>query len=93
MNLKQSIGLAWGAMLLMVVIIIVAVVTRVVSSIWEYSVIFLAFMGVFCHLASLMLAKMSGAAAKKLDLAAFIFGLLAIIALIVVFILNWCEFY
>lgn len=80
-------------MILMVVIIIVSVATHVVSTIWEYSVVFLAFMAVFCHLAALLLVKMSGNAAKKLDVAAFIFGVLAVIALIVVFILNWCAFY
>lgn len=85
--------MAWGAMLLMVVVIIVAVCTRVVSSVWEYSVLFLAFMAIFCHLAALMLVRMSAAAARKLDYAAFIFGLLAIIALIVVFILDFCSFY
>lgn len=86
-------ALAWGGMILMVFVIIIAVCTHVVSSLWEYSVLFLAFMAVFCHLAALMLAKMSRAAARKLDIAACVFGFLAIIALIVVFILNWCAFY
>lgn len=93
MNLRKSTLLAWSAMILMVVVIIVAVATRVVSSIWEYSTLFLAFMAVFCHLAALLLARMSGAAARKLDYAALIFGILAVIALIVVFILNFIVFY
>lgn len=93
MNIRQSKATAWTAMILMVVVIIVAICTRVVSSIWEYSVIFLAFMAIFCHLASLILAKMSLAAARKLETSAFVFGLLAIVALIVVFILNFCVFY
>ncbi|MCH5216978.1 MAG: hypothetical protein J1F07_00265 [Muribaculaceae bacterium] len=93
MSLRESKSMAWGAFLLVIILIIVAICTRVVSSIWEYSTIFLAFMAVFCHLAALLLAGMSKAAGKKLDMAALVFGVLAIIALIVVFILNFCEFY
>lgn len=93
MNLRESKATAWGSMILMVFVIIIAVCTRVVSSIWEYSTLFLAFMAIFCHLASLMLIKMSKSAAKKLDVAALIFGIAAIVALIVVFILDWCAFY
>lgn len=85
--------MAWGAMLLMFIVVIVAICTRVVSSIWEYSTLFLAFMAVFCHLAAVLLTKVSFAASKKLDMAAMIFGILAILALIVVFILNFCDFY
>lgn len=92
MNLRQSQGAAWGGMLLMVVVIVVAICTGVVASIWEYSTIFLAFMAVFCHLASVLLVRMSKAAAVKLDRAAFVFGILAVVALIVVFILDWCAF-
>ena len=85
--------MAWGAMLLIVFVIIIAVCTRVVSSIWEYTVLFLAFMTIFCHLASLLLIKTSKSASKKLDYIAGVLGCLAIVALIVVFILNWCDFY
>lgn len=80
-------------MILIVVVIIVAVSTRIVSSIWEYSTLFFAFMAVFCHLASLMLSGMSKAAGKKLDAAALVFAVLGIIALIVVFILDFIVFY
>lgn len=93
MNLRQSTAVAWGAMLLMVTVIIVAVCTRVVSSIWEYTPLFFAFMAIFSHLASLMLSRMSSSASRKLDIAALVFGVLAAIALIVVFILDWCAFY
>ena len=91
--MRKSTTLAWGAMLLMVAVIIIAICTRVVSSIWEYSMLFLAFMAVFCHLAALLLYKMSAAASKKLDVASMIFGFLAVVALIVVFILDWNAFY
>lgn len=74
---------------MIIVVIIVAIVTNVVSSVWEYSTIFLAFMAIFCHLMSLLLLKMSSSASRKLGVCAMIFGLLAVVALIVVFILDW----
>ena len=93
MSLRQSTALAWGSMVIIVIVIIIAVCTRIVSSIWEYSTLFLAFMAIFCHLMSLMLNKMSANAAKKLDYIALLFGVLAIIALIVVFILDFIVTY
>ena len=89
MNVKQSKFLSWISMILMVIVIVVAICTHVVASIWDYSTIFLAFMCIFCHLMSLMLYKMSAAASKKLEILAGIFGILAIIDFIVVFILDW----
>ena len=91
--MRQSRILAWGAFVLMIAVIIIAMCTRVVTSAWEYSMLFLAFMAVFCHLASLLLMKMSASASRKLDIAAVIFGFLAVAALIVVFILDWNAFY
>lgn len=85
--------MALGAMILMLVVIVVAMCTRVVSSVWEYLMLFLAFMAVFCHLAAVMLTKMSLAASRKLDYAALVFGVLGFIALIVIFILDWNVFY
>ncbi|MCH5214104.1 MAG: hypothetical protein J1E97_02830 [Muribaculaceae bacterium] len=78
------------ALLLIVAVLIVAICTRTLTNLWEYSVIFCAFMSVFSHLMALMLVKMSGSAARKLDYAAMVFGVLAIILLIVVYILDWC---
>ena len=76
-------------MILMVLVIVIVICTRVVSSIWEYSVIFFAFMAVFCHLMSFLLMKMSPKACKKLDSIAGLFAGLAVIALIVVFIFDF----
>ena len=76
-------------MIRMVWVIVIVICTRVVSSIWEYSVIFFAFMAVFCHLMSFLLIKMSPKACKKLDSFAGFFAGLAVIALIVVFILDF----
>lgn len=84
--------MGWGSMILMVIIIIIAVSTRVVSSIWEYSTIFFAFMAIFCHLMALLLNKMSASASRKLDVIAMVFSALTIVALIVVFILDWVSF-
>lgn len=89
MSLRASKAAGWSAMILMVIVIIVAICTHVVSSIWEYITIFLGFMSVFCHLMSLLLIGMSRSASRKLDVSAGIFGILAVVALIVVFILDW----
>ena len=89
MSLVRSKRASWWSMILMVLVIIIVICTRVVSSIWEYSVLFLAFMAVFCHLMSFLLLKMSPKACKKLDSLAGFFGGLAVIALIVVFILDF----
>lgn len=93
MNIMQSRAVAWAALILMVTVIIISICTHVVASIWEYSALFLAFMAVFSHLAALLLYKMSAIASKKLDNIAVVFGLLALVAFVVIFILNWCEFY
>lgn len=93
MSLRQSQAAAWGAMIIMMVVIIVAVCTRVVSTVWEYGTLFFAFMAVFCHLAAILLYRMSASASKKLDISALVFGILAVLALIAVFIINFCEFY
>lgn len=93
MSLAKSKAMAWSAMLLVVVVVIVAIATRFATSIWEYGALFLIFMSVFCHLAALMLYRMSAVASKKLDMAALIFGILAILAFIAIFIVNFCAFY
>ena len=88
MKLRESKGLALGAMVIMVILIIVAICTHLAAGIWEYSVLFLGFMTVFSHLMALSLVKMSKAAAIKMDNIALIFGILTVVDLIVVFIFN-----
>lgn len=90
--MRQSKSVAFAAMAMIIVLIIVAMATHIVSELWEYIPLFLCFMAVFCHLAAVMLVGMSRTASKKLDIVALIFGILAIIALIVTFILNWIAF-
>lgn len=87
-SLRASKAVAWLAMLTVVAVFIVAVCLRVIVGIWDYSAIFCAFMAVFCHLMSINLAKMSASASRKLDIAAFIFLCLAVVAIIVIYILN-----
>lgn len=88
MNLAESKGLAWGALVIVVFLIILTVSLRIVNEVWEYSSLFCAFMTVFCHLMALNLRKMSLAASRKLDVIALVFGILTVIAIIVIFILG-----
>lgn len=87
MNIKQSKWLAWAAMLLIVVVVIVTISMGYIVSLWDYLSIFFAFMMVFCHLMALNLRRMSLNASKKLDMAAFIFGILTFLAITLIFIL------
>lgn len=74
----------------MVAIIVAVICVRGgMLGIWEYVALFLAFMAVFCHLMSFLLMKMSPRACKKLDEFAGGFGILAVIAIVVIFILNF----
>ena len=93
MRLLESKRVAWCAMILIVALMIIAMCLRIVGSIWEYSILFFAFMAVFCHLASLILSSMSKNAARKLDVGAAVFGVLTVIDVIVIFILNFISFY
>ena len=87
MTILQSKGVAWASMLLIVAVVIFTICMRYVVSIWDYLSIFFAFMMVFCHLMALSLKKMSSNASRKLDYAALIFGILAVLAVILIFIL------
>lgn len=87
MNLRESKGVAWLAMIVVVALLIIMICLRMFNEVWEYSAIFCAFMMVFCHLMALNLRKMSLAASRKLDLISLIFGVLTVIAIIVIYIL------
>ena len=88
MNLRESKALAWCAMIAVVALVIITVCLHVVDKVWEYSSIFCAFMMVFCHLMALNLRRMSPSAARKLENIALIFGVLTVVAIIVIFILG-----
>lgn len=91
MNLRESKGIAWGAMILIIFLIIITVSLKIIDNLWDLSALFCAFMAIFCHLMALNLVKMSKSAAAKLDIAALIFGILTILAIILIFILYMCE--
>ena len=93
MRIRESKTTAWLAVIIMTILIIVAMCFHWVGEWWEYSVLFLGFMAAFCHLAAVLLYKMSKLASKKLDNASLVFAIAAIIDLIVIFILNFIEFY
>lgn len=86
----KSKAMAWAALALVLIIIIMTFPTRTVW--WSLFDVFFAFMMVFCHIMSLYIVKMSPAASRKMDIAALVFGVLMILALIVEFILFQVEF-
>lgn len=88
-NLRTSKGVAWAAFAIVVAAVVCAVCMPGFKHFWWQTFdIFFAFMMVFCHLAALYLYKMSLDASKKLDFLALIFGILAVIAFIVIFFVS-----
>ena len=87
MNIRESKTVAWLAMILVVILLVVMICLGMFNEVWEYSSIFFAFMMVFCHLMALNLRKMSMAASRKLDVLSLIFGILTVVAVIVIYIL------
>lgn len=84
MKLKESKLVAWIAMLLVVVLIVLAMLMQ--GPWWSMIAIFFCFIGVFSHLASLYLKRMSPPAANKLETCAFISMLLAVVGFIAEYI-------
>ena len=89
-RLLNSKPAAWGGLILIVIWLIFTLKTD--EPWWGYLGIFFAFMMVFCHIASLYLERMSQAASRKLDLIAFICGVLFIVAIIVIYIVEAIAF-
>ena len=88
-TLKESRIVAWGGLLLCIIVLILSMaIPGIKSEWWELIDIFFIFMMAFSHLAAVYLKKMSAAASQSLDRLALIFGILAVIAFIVVFILR-----
>lgn len=87
--LLSSKTVGWIALILIFAAIVLSMtVPGVKKDWWEMSDIFFFFMMAFSHLASLYLNKISAQAAKTLDNYAFIFGLMGMIALVVIWILT-----
>lgn len=80
----ESKIMAWVAMILVAVVVVLSVVLRTP---W-YGLIdeFFCFLGVFAHLASLYLKRMSVQASRKLDVCALVCIVLAVVAFIIEYI-------
>lgn len=84
-NILQSKLAAWIGLLVVLAITVVAF-PMFRQYWWSFSVIFFAFMSVFCQLASLYLGGFNAIAGKKLRVCAFIMAILAIVSFIAVFV-------
>lgn len=88
-SLLKSKIVAWIAFIFILVFLIMSLVLPGgKKEWWQLTDVFFYFMMAFSHLAAIYLYKMSPAASRTLDKCAFIFGLLGILALVVVFILD-----
>lgn len=85
MKLIESKIAAWVA-LVMVVVLTCVTFPMFREYWWSFSVEFFAFMMVFSQLASLYLGRISPVAGKQLRMCALVFGILALLAFIAVFI-------
>lgn len=87
-SLLESKVTAWVAMALAVVLIVFCFLLH--TPWWGFIAIFFCFLGIFSHLASLYLRKMSPAAGRKLETAALVFIILSVIGLIVEYaVFDW----
>lgn len=88
-GLLKSKIVAWIALIVIFGDLVLSmVIPGIKQEWWELTDIFFFFMMAFSHLAAIYLQKMSMQASRTLDKFAFIFGLLGVIALIVIFIIN-----
>ena len=76
---------AWVALAVVVIVIILTFEYR--QAWWSFFDLFFAFMMVFCQLAGLYIKRFNPFAGKRLQMIAFIFMVLAVLAFIVEFIL------
>lgn len=81
--LKSKTG-AWAAFVLVLVLLVV--LFPLLEVWWEFIPLFFAFMAVFCHLMAVMIKKLNGIASAKLDMAALVCGILAVCAIIGVYV-------
>lgn len=83
-NLMKSKATAWMAMALVVVMIVLCFMLH--TPWYGFISVFFCFLAVFSHLASLYLVRMSRVAARKLEVAAMVCIILAIIGFIAEYI-------
>ena len=87
--LLYSKTVGWIALIIIFAAIVLSIIVPgVKKDWWEMTDIFFFFMMAFSHLAALYLNKISVQASKTLDKFSFIFGLLGVIALVVIYILT-----
>lgn len=90
MNILQSKSTAWIGLALIVVVIVLSVLNRMPW--WAFIAEFFCFMGIFAHMASLYLRRMSIVASHKLEICAFVLIILAVVAFVVEYIFLNLEF-
>lgn len=90
MKLIESKLTAWCAMLLVVTMVVLAFLSG--TPWWGFIAIFFCFIAVFSHLASLYLRKISPAAGRKLETAALVCIILAIIGFVAEYIIYNVDF-
>lgn len=76
----QSKATAWGAFLLIVIMLVLTFSLR--WAWWAFFDLFFFFMMVFCHLVAVYIQSYSRMASSKLEIAAFVCGILGILSLI-----------
>ncbi|MDE7180053.1 MAG: hypothetical protein K2N88_02500 [Muribaculaceae bacterium] len=84
MKLIESKAVAWISMILVVALIVFSMFLALPW--WGFISEFFCFIGVFAHLASLYIRRMSPVAADKLDVCALVALILAVIGFIVEFV-------
>lgn len=90
MKLIESKATAWGALILTLALVVLTALSA--SPWWGYIAEFFLFMGVFAHIASLYLRKMSAPASRQLDIISLICIILAILGFIAEYIIANTEF-
>ncbi|MDE6006859.1 MAG: hypothetical protein K2G67_04840 [Muribaculaceae bacterium] len=85
MKLIESKLVAWFALLLVIALVVMAMLLG--TPWWGFIAIFFCFLGIFAHLASLYLRKMSKVASAKLEQCALVLIILSIIGFIAEYII------
>lgn len=86
MRLIESKTTAWIAMVLVVVLVVMAVICQLPW--WDFIAIFFCFIGIFCHLSSLYLKRMSVHAASKLETIAIVCLILTVIGMVAIYFIS-----
>jgi len=91
--MKSFVGskaLAWIFLIIMLALTVTVMVMKLKTSWIELTDIFCGYMCAFMHLASLYVRKMNAGFGKSFDRVALIFGVMAIVA---VFVLYWNKIF